>query len=247
MTGFLCEPCPLLCFVNLAMIGAKAALSWTLSTKVPEKICCWIISVVLSVLMTVLLLYLTLLLTVSEPGNERKLSREDNLGCIYYLFVFQIVASSSYMFQKGGPMFVSCGKHSGCTRLFPSEKSPALCGVSFHPVTQEMLVGASLSLQVLSSWDSQTVAFAVSLLSHIKKKAGTAPAVLVCSEALTKYNRPGDLESTETYFSYLSLETLSSRQRQIPYLVRCDILRDSTLFFVLPGDEGKNGSQGLLV
>lgn len=94
-------------------------------------------------------------------------------------------------FRKGAPCLLAVVKHSGRTRLFPSEKSPALCGVTSQPVTQETLVCASLSLQVLSSWHSQTVAFAASLLSHIKKKAGTVNGCLSLFRSLKKIPQIG--------------------------------------------------------
>lgn len=72
--------------------------------------------------------YIVFFLTICKPGSEKKIFQEDILGYTYYLFVFQTVASSSDVFQKGGYHSLLAGlKCTGFTRLFPSEKSSLCC------------------------------------------------------------------------------------------------------------------------
>lgn len=73
--------------------------------------------------------------TVSEPGHEKKKKKAQGgiLGYISCLFVFQMVVSSSYMFQKRGPMLLAGVERSGLPRLFPSEKSPCIVQSQLSP------------------------------------------------------------------------------------------------------------------
>lgn len=99
--------------------------------------------------MTVLQFYLMLLPTASEPGNEKKLSQEDNLGYIYYLFAFQIVAPSSNV-------FVNCGKPLRAYKAVSLREVPCIVRSQFsscHPGDSCLCVSISASSVFLTFTD----------------------------------------------------------------------------------------------
>lgn len=133
-------------------------------------------------------------------------------------------------FRKETPCLLAVGKHSGLTKLFPSEKFPCIVPSQFsscHPYGSSLWKFCLLDIHRLPP-------FAVCFLFHQKKKTGTTMAVFAFSEALTKCHRLGGLQPTEIYFSRCwTLESPSSRHRQSPYLVTDHSLRDSTLSLCL--------------
>lgn len=79
------------------------------------------------------LFYIVFLLTICKPGSEKK-NIPGRYFRLHLLFVFQAVVSLSYMFQKGGSTFASCGK------MHRAYKAVSLREVSLGFVRQTLIL-----------------------------------------------------------------------------------------------------------